>query len=134
MSPQQKRMGGLGKLSDFGRTPPVPQEQPIPPETPVESKRIRPLDDNTIKSLESNPITSKPKELVTVNIKISRTQQDWLSDTARQVRDNNTSPVPPSERVYPQHLIQVAVDLLQNADLDWSQIRNVEELKQHLNL
>lgn len=124
MSTQSKRMGGLGKLSDFGRTP--QPEQPIQPEIPIEHKPIRPLD--------SKPIASKQDQLVTINIKISRSQQDWLSDTAREVRDNNTTPVPANDRVYPQHLVQVAIDLLQTADLDWSQIRNVESLKKALNL
>ena len=52
------------------------------------------------------------EKLVTVNIKITKSQKDWLAQTATQVRDNNTEPVPPAERVYPQHLIGVAIDLL----------------------
>jgi hypothetical protein len=57
----------------------------------------------------------KRKEvLTTVNIKIERKQQRWLQDTSQAVRDNNDEPVPPSDRVYPQHLIQVAVELLKS--------------------
>ena len=71
MSTQSKRMGGLGKLSDFGRT-----SQPEPPMQP-EPKPIRPLD--------PQPINSKQDQLVTINIKISRSQQDWLANTARNI-------------------------------------------------
>jgi hypothetical protein len=112
-----KRMGGLGKLSDFGRTsttnetPSEPQAEP-PQKIPTETR----------------------EKLVSVNIKITRTQQEWLADTARQVRENNNLPVPPAERVYPQHLIQVAIDLLQASGVDWSNIQNAEDLKKYLNI
>ena len=69
-----------------------------------------------------------------MNINIRKDQKDWLADTASLVRDNNTEPVPPSQRVYPQHLIGVAIDLLQDADVDWSELKNVEELREQLNL
>jgi len=36
--------------------------------------------------------------------------------------------------VYPQHLMGVAISLLQQADVDWSQIKNVEQLRIQLNL
>lgn len=77
------------------------------------------------------PVKEKP---VTVNIKISRTQHEWLTDTARTVRDNNTEPVPPGDRVYPQHLIGVAIELLQAGDIDWSEVKNVEDLKRLLDI
>jgi hypothetical protein len=51
---------------------------------------------------------------MTVNIKITKGQKDWLAETASFVRENNTEPVPPSERVYPQHLIGVAIELLRS--------------------
>lgn len=126
MTTQSKRMGGLGKLSDFGRT--------SQPEPPLETKPIRPLETKPIKSLDPQPINSKQDQLVTINIKIPRSQQDWLANTARNIRDNNTAPVPASDRVYPQHLVQVAIDLLQNTDVDWSQITNVENLRKTLNI
>ncbi len=65
---------------------------------------------------------------------VRKDQKDWLTDTASKVRDNNTDPVPPSQRVYPQHLIGVAIDLLQNVDIDWGEVKNVEELREQLNL
>ena len=72
------------------------------------------------------------EQLITVNIKIRKNQKEWLTDTASTVRDNNTQPVPPSERVYPQHLIGVAIDLLQN--VDWGEVKNVEELRELLKI
>lgn len=125
------RMGGLGKLSDFGKTSKLQQE----------SK----LESTSSKDFvsESEPLASPPVEqkqqperekLVNINIKITRSQQRWLTDTARMVRDNNDIPVLPSERVFPQHLIGVAIDLLQDTDIDWSQIRNIEDLRQWLKL
>ena len=69
-----------------------------------------------------------------MNIKIKKSQKEWLADTASTVRDNNTEPVPPSERVHPQHLIGVAIDLLQNMNVNWGRVKNVEELREHLNL
>lgn len=69
-----------------------------------------------------------------MNIKILESQQEWLADTAKQVRQNNDTPVPANDRVYPQHLIQTAIDLLQSAEVDWQQVKNVEELKKVLNL
>ena len=50
------------------------------------------------------------------------------------MRDNNTEPVPLSERVYPQHLIGVAIDLLQDVDVNWDEVKNVEQLREHLTL
>ncbi len=80
---------------------------------------------------QPTPVKEKP---VTVNIKISRIQHEWLTDTARTVRDNNTEPVPPGDRVYPQHLIGVAIELLQAGDIDWNEVRNVEDLKRLLDI
>jgi len=125
----KKKMGSLGKLSQFSgikrqeEEPPAPEPTPLPPSAAVEP------------NVGELPPVSPPKEkLVTINIKITRVQQEWLTDTARQVRENNLDPVPPAERVFPQHLIGVAVDLLRKAEVDWSQVRNVEELRKWLNL
>lgn len=51
---------------------------------------------------------------------------------ARIVRANNTEPVPANERVYPQHLLSTAAKLLLNSDIDWSQIKNIDDLEQQL--
>lgn len=127
----KKKMGSLGKLSQFSGIKRQEEEPPaLPPEPtpPPSSAAVEP-------NVEEVAPVSPPKEkLVTINIKITRTQQEWLTDIARMVRENNLDPVPPSERVFPQHLIGVAVDLLQQAEVDWSQVRNVEELRESLNL
>ena len=130
MTTKRSRMGGLGKLSDFGKTS-LPQSEPQP--EPTESKeRVQEAE------LKAKPTGGQqpapPEKLVTINIKIPRAAQSWLSETARTVRDNNDTPVAPSERVFPQHLIGVAIDLLRNSDIDWSTVRNVEDLRQKLRL
>jgi hypothetical protein len=131
----KKKLGGLGKLSQFSgiksqqsepavaivSDAPVAIAPPLP--SPIEAKVEK-------KALETN----KEEKLVTINIKITKTKKEWLAETASQVRENNTEPVPPSERVYPQHLIGVAIDLLKSADVDWNLVQNIEELREQLNL
>lgn len=77
---------------------------------------------------------TKTEELVTVNIKIPKTSKQWLAEQSQQVRDNNSEPVPPKERVYPQHLINLGIKMLQNADIDWSEVHNIQEIEKQLNL
>ena len=48
--------------------------------------------------------------------------------------DNNTELVLPAEKVYPQNLIGVAIDFLEAAGVDWGEVKNVGELREHLNL
>lgn len=73
-------------------------------------------------------------KLATINIKITKVQRDWLTKIACQIRDNNENPVPPQERVFPQHLIGVAIDLLDSHDVDWEQIRNIDNLRELFNI
>lgn len=126
-----KRMGGLGKLSDFGKTK-QPQSK-----TEAEPSGESPITESAIEAIpqqgESKP-KQKDEKIVTVNIKITQSQQEWLSDTARDVRGNNSAPVPPNERMFPQHLIGVAIDLLESSDIDWSQIKNAQDLRETLKL
>ena len=115
-----KRMGGMGKLSDFGRTaPPATPPEPTPPTE--QKKRVK---------------KSAPKEerLVTVNIKVAESQQEWLADMAKKVRRNNDAPVAAIDRVYPQHLIGIAIDLLKESDIDWGKVQNIQDLKKVLNI
>jgi len=128
-----KKLGTLGKLSQFSgiKTPVVDSEviavapeienpnEPVPTTTPVKKTRSK------------RAINDKP---VTINIKIKKSQKDWLAETASQVRDNNTDPVLPALRVYPQHLIGVAIELLQSVDVDWSEVKTVDDLHKALNL
>ena len=122
------RMGGLGKLSDFGKTS-KPKQEPEPTSSPEKVSSSE---------LEASPSVGQhqpqPEKLVNINVKITRTSQTWLSQTARTVRDNNDTPVAPRLRVFPQHLIGVAIDLLHSTDIDWNTIRNIEDLRQQLKL
>jgi hypothetical protein len=113
---------GQSSLGAFSTTPKPPAAEKPAPEPQPKAKAVAP-----------QPIAEQEK-LTTVNIKITRSQQDWLANTARSIRDNNDEPVPPADRCYPQHLIQVAIDLLKTADVDWEQVRSVEEIKERLNI
>ena len=148
----------LGKLSSFSgiKNQPETEQQPETTQetkpTPVTRRQQKPATRSkttkksspTSTSVEHSNNTNTPttkqqtapvkEKPVTVNIKISRTQHEWLTDTARTVRDNNTEPVPPGDRVYPQHLIGVAIELLQAGDIDWNEVKNVEDLKRLLDI
>lgn len=135
----QKKMGkmtSLSKLSGIKSKQPEPEiTTPEPqPEVNKSEEQVTEVSETKAKVGKQNPKKKKQEKLVTVNIKIRKDQKDWLTDTASKVRDNNTDPVPPSQRVYPQHLIGVAIDLLQNVDIDWGEVKNVEELREQLNL
>jgi hypothetical protein len=138
-----KKMGGkLSKLSQFSgiRQDSQPAEsEAVEAVEAVEPEAVEPKTFSAPNAQSSSKDKAKRKTRaketqVTLNIKISRRQKDWLSETAQIIRDNNEDPVAPADRVYPQHLIQVAIDLLQSSEVDWSKIRNVEELRGHLNL
>ena len=116
-------MGGMGKLSDYGRTAPATATpEPTLPVPPTESKK---------RVKHSAP---KQEKVVTVNIKVNESQQEWLADTAKQVRRNNNEPVAAINRVYPQHLIGIAIDLLKESDIDWEKVQNIQDLKKVLDL
>jgi hypothetical protein len=138
MEMTKKKMGGIGKLSQLSGI----KSQQSEPEKEIASSRqsapvaIAPPPPSPVEAKVDSKVldANKEEKLVTVNIKITKSQKDWLADTASQVRENNTEPVPPSERVYPQHLIGVAIDLLRSADVDWNLVQNIEELREQLNL
>jgi len=135
-----KRMGGM-KLGNFSgiKKPPIEPTKPSEPapEAQIEPE-VKPTEPKPVKTTKSEAKVGKKnqakEQLVTVNIKIRKDQKEWLTDTASTVRDNNTDPVAPSERVYPQHLIGVAIDFLEAAGIDWGEVKNVEELRERLNL
>lgn len=134
----KKRMGNLS-LSSFGGVSRPPEREAI--EVIEEQSSETPPEPQTPTKEEAPKAEQKPKAkrrrketLTTINIKIERKQQRWLQDTAQQVRDNNETAVPPNERVYPQHLIGAAIELLKAQDLDWEEIHNIEELKEALNI
>lgn len=124
----KKKMGSLGKLSQFSGIKRQEEESATSSELTPSASVEPPVE-------EASQLPSLPKEkLVVVNIKITRAQQEWLTNTARTVRENNLEPVPPSLRVFPQHLIGVAIDLLSKAEVDWSQVQNIEDLRHWLNI
>ncbi len=125
----KKKMGNLGKLSQFSGIK-SSTEEPAQSSTPPEESTAVNNQVEEVHQTSSNPT----EKLVTVNIKITRQHHQWLNETAWTVRDNNLEPVPPSDRVFPQHLIGVAIDLLQSSDVDWSQVKSVADLQKQLNL
>ena len=160
MEMNEKRMGKMSLSSFSGIKKPSAEPAPAKPpepETIVEAEtapeppptaKAKPESEAKTKTKKT---TAKPKtttkakakvgkkvqakeELVTVNIKIRKDQKTWLTDTASNIRNNNSEPVPPSERVYPQHLIGIAIDFLEAAEVNWDEVRNVEELREQLNL
>lgn len=147
MSDRMKGMK-LGNFSGIKKPPAEPTKLPEPQPEPTPKPKAEPkakVKTKTKKTTAKSETTTKAKakvgkktqakeELVTVNIKIRKDQKAWLTDTASTVRNNNSEPVPPSERVYPQHLIGVAIDFLKAADIDWNKVNNVEELRAQLNL
>ena len=130
----KKKLGGLGKLSQFSGIKPQSQSS----EFKVRNSELEEKENNyelrTTNYELKTPNSELKKKLVTVNVKITKAQKDWLAETASLVRDNNLEPVPPALRVYPQHLIGVAIDLLQAAEVDWNQVKNVEDLREQLNV
>lgn len=130
-SKKMGKMTSLSKLSGI-KSKSTDTTEASTPEPPVKKSEV-----TEDKPEKTKAKVSKKKKIqnktVTVNIKIREDQKKWLADTASQVRNNNSEPVPPAERVYPQHLIGVAIDLLQSVDVDWGEIKNVE-LRKHLNL
>ena len=133
----KKRMGGM-RLSDFGGQAASVQtepEQSLEPEiAPASVSTTEEKPEQAATQVSKRKTPKKEERLVTVNIKIKESQQDWLADTAKLVRQNNEAPVPASDRVYPQHLIQTAIDFLQSAEVDWQQVKSIEELRHTLDL
>jgi hypothetical protein len=117
MTKNSKKIGM--KLSQFSgiKTQPeseiskaLPQETEVkPPPPPAEVKSPPPPTEVKPPPLAEAKQPARSEKPVSINIKISRQQHEWLNDTARVVRDNNVNPVPPGDRVYPQHLVSVAI-------------------------
>ena len=75
--------------------------------------------------------TDRPKK---INIDIGERRHNRLNDIAAQIRASNIDPVVPSERMYPIHLIQIAIDfLLDGLEIDWKEIQKPEDLRELLN-
>jgi hypothetical protein len=127
-------MGKMGKLSDFGQSPsaPVPQDAETIL-TPVSEKESVSTPIAVELPTPAQSGESQPTEImVNINIKMSQSQQEWLAATAKTVRRNNSLPVPAKDRVYPQHLISLAVELLQSANVDWEDVKTIADLRERL--
>ena len=73
----------------------------------------------------------RPKK---INIDIGERRHNRLNELAAQIRANNADPVAPSERMYPIHLIQIAIDfLLDGFEIDWDKIQKPDDLRKVLN-
>jgi len=123
---RKKKLGGLGKLSQFSG---IKSQEEI-----EELDAAKPLPETQPKNKQDSSASSvKPKEkMVNVNIKIPSSNREWLANTAQKVRNNNPEPVAVGNRIYPQHLIGVAIELLRDIDVDWGQIKNMEDLREYL--
>ena len=128
------RMGKMGKLSDFGQSHKAPAPQDA--ETTVIPVAVTETVPSPIAVELPAPIQSGESQqtevMVNVNIKMSQSQQEWLAAKAKTVRRNNSLPVPAKERVYPQHLISLAVELLQSANVDWQEVKTISDLRERL--
>jgi hypothetical protein len=125
----KKRMGTMS-LSSFGKTSSAGKEETATP--PIEPTQKTEL---VQKAKPGKKATAKPPgKTATLNIQVTRAQQRWLQNTAQAIRDRNDGPVPGPQRVYPVHLIQAAIDLLRTQDIEWDKIKDVEELKDVLNI
>jgi hypothetical protein len=130
----EKRMKKMPTLSSFGQTTSIlPAAKAEPDAAPIETEQpesTAPIVEQPTAPKRTKAAKPKAAErMVTINIKIPQSQQDWLADTARDVRANNDEPVPSSDRVYPQHLVQAAVDLLKSSNVNWAEVRNIKDLR-----
>ena len=86
------------------------------------------------RSTSSTRKKAKPDRLKKINIDIGERRHNRLTEIAAQIRANNTAPVAPSERMYPIHLIQIAIDfLVDGLEIDWNEIQKPEDLRRLLN-
>ena len=135
MSPQKRRSLDDAMAASFVYGEDAPAPATAPPEAAASEPPPVTVPKSTPPATPKRRTKSRPADpLTTVNIKIPRSAQRWLQDTAQQVRENNPEPVPPAQRVYPQHLIQAAIALLQAQDVNWDSVRNVDDLRNELNI
>lgn len=123
-----KTSNTMGKVSKLSQLSGIKSQPEVNPPTAAQATAVIPEETKPEASSASS------EKLVTINIKILSDQHTWLTQTARQVRDNNGTPVAPSDRVFPQHLIGVAIALLHASDVDWNQVQTTADLKRFLNL
>ena len=111
----------------------------VKPSNPFTVEPLNPLSVSQQSKPENQPqnvVTAKAKSdrPKKINIDIGENRHNKLNELAARIRANNSAPVPPSERMYPIHLIQIAIDfLLNDVDLDWDEIQKPEDLREALN-
>ncbi len=131
-SSQRQWLADTARLVRQNNSKPVPPAQRVYPQHLV-GIAIQLLQNSSIDIEAAHSIRLEQNEPpATINIKISRQQQQWLTDTAQNIRHNSQQPTCPSERIYPQHLISIAIELLQNAGVNWYRVGNLAAIKQGL--
>lgn len=131
-SSQRQWLADTARMVRQNNTKPVPPAERVYPQHLV-GIAIQLLQNTSIDIEAAHSIRLEQNEpLATINIKISRQQQQWLTDTAQTIRDNSQQPTTPNERIYPQHLISIAIELLQNAGINWQRVGNVADIEQGL--
>lgn len=108
----------------------LPTVKPFNPLT-VNTESVPVSQSNRASAAKGKAKTDRPKK---INIDIGESRHNRLNELAAQIRANNTDPVAPSDRMYPIHLIQIAIDLLLDGlELDWDKIQKPEDLRKVLN-
>ncbi len=131
-SSQRQWLANTARQVRQNNTKPVPPAQRVYPQHLV-GIAIQLLQNTSIDIEAAHSLRLEQNEpSATINIKISRQQQQWLTDTAQTIRDNSQQPTTPNERIYPQHLISIAIELLQNAGVNWQRVGNVADIQQGL--
>lgn len=98
---------------------------PLSSEAPAQGKRSGQVRSKTKTKVD------RPKK---INIDIGERRHNRLNEIAAEIRASNTEPVAPSERMYPIHLIQIAIDcLVDDLAVDWSEIHKPQDLRDYLN-
>jgi KilA-N domain len=133
-SRQREWLAAIASTIRQNNTKPVPPSKRVYPQHLI-SVAIEYLQTSTI-DLESvrSIFAERDSQRVSINIKLDRELQEWLTDTAQTIRDSMGQPTLPEERIYPQHLIGVAIEKLSAANVDWNLVQNIEELRKQLNL
>ncbi|VEP13115.1 hypothetical protein H1P_1830013 [Hyella patelloides LEGE 07179] len=129
---QRQWLADTARMVRQNNSKPVPPSQRVYPQHLV-GIAIQLLQNTSIDIEAAHSLRLERDETpATINIKISRQQQQWLTDTAKNIRDSNPQPTTPNERIYPQHLIGIAIELLQNAGINWQQVGSVDDITQGL--
>ena len=132
-SSQRQWLADTARIVRQNNTKPVPPSQRVYPQHLV-GIAIQLLQNTSIDIEAAHSLRLEQNEpSATINIKISRQQHQWLTNTAQAIRDDSQQPTTPNERIYPQHLISIAIELLQNAGIKWHRVGSVADIQQGLN-